>query len=86
MVSPSGMTLAGKHGAGVLSIGSTTKAGLQALPLQWSFGRRVRGQARRNGGPPRLARGDELAPGGNPGQSAGASERRVVPPTTTNTP
>ena len=37
MVSPSGMTLAGKHGAGVLSIGSTTKAGLQALPLQWSF-------------------------------------------------
>ena len=37
MVSPSGMTLVGKHGAGVLSIGSTTKAGLQALPLQWSF-------------------------------------------------
>ena len=37
MISPSGMTLAGKHGAGVLSIGSTTKAGLQALPLQWSF-------------------------------------------------
>ena len=37
MVSPSGMTLAGKHGAGVLSIGSTTQAGLQALPLQWSF-------------------------------------------------
>ena len=37
MVSPSSMTLAGKHGAGVLSIGSATKAGLQALPLQWSF-------------------------------------------------
>ena len=37
IVSPSGMTLAGKHGTGVLSIGSTTTAGLQALPLQWSF-------------------------------------------------
>ena len=37
MVSPSGMTLAGKHGAGVLSIGSMTTAGIQALPLQWSF-------------------------------------------------
>jgi limonene 1,2-monooxygenase len=37
MVSPSGMTLAGKHGIGVLSIGSMTTAGIQALPLQWSF-------------------------------------------------
>ncbi|MEM7218222.1 MAG: LLM class flavin-dependent oxidoreductase [Pseudomonadota bacterium] len=37
MVSPSGMTLAGKHGTGVLSIGSMTKAGIQSLPLQWSF-------------------------------------------------
>lgn len=37
LVSPSGMTLAGKHSAGVLSIGSTSKAGIQALPLQWSF-------------------------------------------------
>ena len=37
MVSPSGMTLAGKHGIGVLSIGSMSTDGLQALPLQWSF-------------------------------------------------
>jgi len=37
MVSPSGMTLAGKHAAGVLSIGSMSTAGIQALPLQWSF-------------------------------------------------
>ena len=37
LVSPSGMTLAGKHGTGVLSIGSTSQAGIQALPLQWSF-------------------------------------------------
>ena len=37
MVSPSGMTLAGKHRAGVLSIGSMTKAGMRSLPNQWSF-------------------------------------------------
>ncbi len=37
MVSPSGMTLAGKYGMGVLSIGSLSTAGIQALPLQWSF-------------------------------------------------
>ena len=37
MVSPSGMTLAGKHRAGVLSIGSMTRAGMRSLPLQWSF-------------------------------------------------
>ena len=37
LISPSGMTLAGKHATGVLSIGSTSKAGIQALPLQWSF-------------------------------------------------
>jgi len=37
MVSPSGMTLAGKYGCGVLSIGSMSTAGLQALPTQWRF-------------------------------------------------
>ncbi len=37
MVSPSGMTLAGKYGLGVLSIGSMSTAGIQSLPLQWSF-------------------------------------------------
>ena len=37
IVSPSGMTLAGKHRAGVLSIGSLTQEGIRALPLQWSF-------------------------------------------------
>jgi len=36
-VSPSGMTLAGKYGAGVLSIGSMSTAGLLSLPTQWSF-------------------------------------------------
>ena len=37
IVSPSGMTLAGKHQAGALSIGSLSKEGIRALPLQWSF-------------------------------------------------
>ena len=37
VISPSGMTLAGKHEAGVLSIGSTSNEGLRALPTQWSF-------------------------------------------------
>ena len=37
IVSPSGMTLAGKHETGVLSVGSLSKDGIRALPLQWSF-------------------------------------------------
>jgi limonene 1,2-monooxygenase len=36
-ISPSGMTLAGKHGIGVISIGSLSEEGLNALPKQWSF-------------------------------------------------
>jgi len=36
-ISPSGMTLAGKYGMGVLSIGSNSDQGLAALPTQWSF-------------------------------------------------
>jgi limonene 1,2-monooxygenase len=37
MISPSGMTLAGKHGIGVISIGSMSRQGLNALAMQWSF-------------------------------------------------
>ena len=37
MISPSGMTLAGKYGIGILSLASMSTAGLAALPLQWSF-------------------------------------------------
>ncbi len=37
ILSPSGMTLAGKYGTGVLSIGSMSTDGLQALPTQWGF-------------------------------------------------
>lgn len=36
-ISPSGMTLAGKHGTGVISIGSTSTEGLASLATQWSF-------------------------------------------------
>jgi limonene 1,2-monooxygenase len=36
-ISPSGMTLAGKYGIGVISIGSTSTEGLAALATQWSF-------------------------------------------------
>jgi limonene 1,2-monooxygenase len=36
-ISPSGMTLAGKHGIGVISIGSLSEEGLNALATQWSF-------------------------------------------------
>jgi limonene 1,2-monooxygenase len=37
IVSPSGMTLAGKHETGVLSVGTLSQDGIRALPLQWSF-------------------------------------------------
>ena len=36
-ISPSGMTLAGKYGTGVISIGSTSNEGLAALQTQWGF-------------------------------------------------
>src|SRR5262249_23997381 len=36
-ISPSGMTLAGKNGIGIISIGSMSTEGLQSLPQQWAF-------------------------------------------------
>jgi limonene 1,2-monooxygenase len=36
-ISPSGMTLAGKYGIGIISIGSLSTEGLNALPTQWDF-------------------------------------------------
>src|SRR5205085_5040464 len=36
-ISPSGMTLAGKHGIGIISIGSMSSEGPNALPTQWGF-------------------------------------------------
>ncbi len=46
-ISPSGMTLAGKHGTGVLSIGSISSAGLTALPTQWQFAEQAAAKAGR---------------------------------------
>ena len=37
-ISPSGMTLAGKYGIGIISLGSMSTQGLMALPTQWNFG------------------------------------------------
>jgi len=37
MISPSGMTLAGKYGIGVFSLGSNSTQGLSALSQQWEF-------------------------------------------------
>ena len=36
-ISPSGFTLAGKYGIGIISIGSLSSEGLNALPQQWQF-------------------------------------------------
>lgn len=46
-ISPSGMTTAGKHGVGVLSIASYSGEGLQALPNQWSFAEKAAADAGR---------------------------------------
>src|SRR5436853_1207712 len=45
-ISPSGMTLAGKHGIGVISIGSLAEEGLNALPTQRGFAEQA---AKKNG-------------------------------------
>src|SRR3569623_1860898 len=36
-ISPSGMTLAGKYGIGIISLGSMTTQGLMSLQQQWQF-------------------------------------------------
>ncbi|MBM3644614.1 MAG: LLM class flavin-dependent oxidoreductase [Alphaproteobacteria bacterium] len=36
-ISPSGMTLAGKHGIGIISLGSMSAQGLTSLATQWGF-------------------------------------------------
>ena len=37
MISPSGMTLAGKYGIGIISLGSMSTKGLMSLAQQWEF-------------------------------------------------
>ena len=60
-ISPSGMTLAGKHGIGIISIGSLSDEGLNALPTQWGFAEDRGRQARPDRRPQELARAAELA-------------------------
>src|SRR5258707_5210416 len=45
-ISPSGMTLAGKYGIGIISLGSMSSEGLTALPTQWGF---AESAAKKNG-------------------------------------
>jgi len=47
-LSPSGMTTAGKHGVGVLSVASYSEQGLQALTTQWSFAEQAAAEAGRS--------------------------------------
>jgi limonene 1,2-monooxygenase len=44
-ISPAGMTTAGKHGAGVLSVASYSAEGLAALPNQWAFAEQAAAEA-----------------------------------------
>jgi limonene 1,2-monooxygenase len=37
MISPSGMTMAGKYGIGIISLGSMSSKGLMSLAQQWEF-------------------------------------------------
>jgi limonene 1,2-monooxygenase len=46
-ISPAGMTAAGKHGVGVLSVASYSAEGLAALPNQWSFAEKAAAEAGR---------------------------------------
>jgi len=45
-ISPAGMTTAGKHGVGVLSVASYSSEGLAALPNQWSFAEKAAAAAK----------------------------------------
>ena len=60
-ISPSGMTLAGKYGIGIISLGSMSSEGLLSLPTQWGFAESRRQEARHDGRPQELARAAQLA-------------------------
>ena len=60
-ISPSGMTLAGKYGIGIISLGSMSSEGLTALPTQWGFAEVGREEARHHRRPQELARAAQLA-------------------------
>jgi limonene 1,2-monooxygenase len=73
------MTLAGKHGIGIISIGSLSEEGLNALPTQWGFAEAA-ARARPDRRPQELARADELAHRRDARAGARRGARRPVPP------
>ena len=74
-ISPSGMTLAGKHGIGIISIGSLSEEGLNALPTQWGFAE-PRRPSTANRRPQELAGAAELAHRRDPREGARRGSRR----------
>ena len=61
-ISPSGMTLAGKYGIGIISMGSMSEQGLLSLPTQWGFAEQAAAKKHgTNGRPQELARAAQLA-------------------------
>ena len=60
-ISPSGMTLAGKYGIGIISLGSMSSQGLLSLPTQWGFAERRPPRSTAQGRPQELARAAQLA-------------------------
>ncbi len=75
-VSPSGMTLAGKYGIGIISLGSMSTQGLTALPTQWGFAEDAARETRPDGEPLRLARAAGLAHCRDAGAGQARSRRR----------
>ncbi len=59
-ISPSGMTLAGKYGIGIISLGSMTTQGLMSLQQQWQFAEDAAKEARHHGRSRELARAADL--------------------------
>ena len=75
-ISPSGMTLAGKYGIGIISLGSMSSEGLTALPTQWGFAETRRQEARHDGRPQELARAAQLAHRRDPREGARGGQAR----------
>ena len=71
-ISPSGMTLAGKYGIGVISLGSMSNEGLTALPTQWAFAEKA---AKKHGRPSTARTGACCSAGTSPRRARRRSRR-----------
>ena len=74
-ISPSGMTLAGKYGIGIISLGSMSTKGLMSLAQQWEFAEDAE-KERHDSKPRRLARAAHLARRREPRAGAARGGRR----------